>query len=210
MKKIYFLVTSLLLLTGFAAQSQCNNGAAFGTAAAPTTNTTPTTITTCAFGGEFSTITGATAGSTYLFNATGGAGNFITIRQGTPGGTVLGFGIYFANLGNRLGTLILPGALGLLLVITAVMKFVSESQQENFGFWFGAHKWGSFEYGFDDWYSYKFLGANREKPESDRAKAKRLMKEQSKRLEFLAFCDRLNSDPEYRKAYMEASKEVGV
>lgn len=93
MKKIYFLVTSLLLLTGYAAQSQCNNTAAFGIAAAPTFNTTPTTITTCAFAGEYSTITGATAGATYLFNATGGAGNFITIRQGTPGGTVLGFGV---------------------------------------------------------------------------------------------------------------------
>ncbi|NOT51988.1 MAG: T9SS type A sorting domain-containing protein [Chitinophagaceae bacterium] len=93
MKKIYFLVTSLLLITGYAAQSQCTNGSAFGSAVAPTTNTTPTTITTCAFGGEYSTITGATAGSTYLFNATGGAGNFITIRQGTPGGAVLGFGV---------------------------------------------------------------------------------------------------------------------
>ncbi len=92
MKKIYFLVTSLLLLTGFAAQSQCTNGSNFGTVAAPTINTTPTIITTCAFAGEFSTVTGCTAGSTYRFDATGGASNFITIRQGTSGGTVLGFG----------------------------------------------------------------------------------------------------------------------
>lgn len=79
------------MLTGFAAKSQCNNTAQFGTINAPT-GTTPATITTCAFAGEYSTINNCVAGQTYLFSATGGAGNFITIRQGTPGGTVLGFG----------------------------------------------------------------------------------------------------------------------
>lgn len=91
MKKLYFLVFSLLLLTGYAAQSQCNNPSAFGTIAAPT-SPTPITITTCAFAGEYSTVTGCVAGSTYQFAATGGAGNYLTIRQGTPGGAVLGFG----------------------------------------------------------------------------------------------------------------------
>lgn len=91
MKKLYFLLFPILLLTGYAAQSQCNNPSAFGTAVAPT-SPTPITITTCAFGGEYSTVTGCVNGSTYLFNATGGAGNYITIRQGTPGGAVLGFG----------------------------------------------------------------------------------------------------------------------
>lgn len=71
--------------------SQCTNSSAFGTATAPTNNT-PVTITTCAFAGEYSTINSCVAGSTYLFTATGGTGNFITIHQGTPGGTVLGFG----------------------------------------------------------------------------------------------------------------------
>ncbi|HMX85788.1 MAG TPA: T9SS type A sorting domain-containing protein [Saprospiraceae bacterium] len=50
------------------------------------------TITTCAFAGEYSTITSAVAGSTYQFVATGGAGNYITIRQGSPSGTVIGYG----------------------------------------------------------------------------------------------------------------------
>lgn len=91
MKKLYFLLLSFFLTTGFAAMSQCNNGSAFGTANAPTTNA-PVTITTCAFAGEYSTINNCVAGQTYQFTATGGTGNFITIRQGTPGGTVLGFG----------------------------------------------------------------------------------------------------------------------
>ncbi|MBK9939476.1 MAG: proprotein convertase P-domain-containing protein [Chitinophagaceae bacterium] len=91
MKKMYFLLLPLILLTSHVALSQCTNPSAFGTATAPT-NTTPLTITTCAFAGEYSTINGAVAGSTYLFTATGGTGNYITIRQGTPGGTVLGFG----------------------------------------------------------------------------------------------------------------------
>ncbi len=71
--------------------SQCTNASAFGTTTAPTNNTT-VTITTCAFGGEYSTVNSCASGSTYLFNATGGSGNFITIHQGTPGGPVLGFG----------------------------------------------------------------------------------------------------------------------
>ncbi len=81
----------LFLLVAQQVWSQCTNPSAFGTVTAPTNNT-PVTITTCAFGGEYSTINSCSAGSTYLFNATGGAGNYITIHQGTPGGTVLGFG----------------------------------------------------------------------------------------------------------------------
>ncbi len=88
-----FISLSLLafLLTSQAGWSQCSNPSAFGTVTAPTNNT-PVTITTCAFAGEYSTINSCVAGSTYLFSATGGTGNFITIRQGTPGGLVLGFG----------------------------------------------------------------------------------------------------------------------
>ena len=91
MKKMYFLLLPIILMTGHLAISQCTNSSQFGTITAPTNNL-PVTITTCAFGGEFSTINGAIAGSTYQFSATGGTGNFLTIRQGTPGGTVLGFG----------------------------------------------------------------------------------------------------------------------
>jgi hypothetical protein len=73
-------------------QSQCLNGTPFGTVNAPTSDI-PITITTCAFAGEYSTINNCVAGSSYQFNATGGGGNYITIRQGTPNGAVLGFGV---------------------------------------------------------------------------------------------------------------------
>ncbi len=85
------LLIFTLLLIGQAGWSQCTNGSPFGTITAPANNT-PVTITTCAFGGEYSTINSCVSGSTYLFTATGGAGNYITIHQGTPGGLVLGFG----------------------------------------------------------------------------------------------------------------------
>ncbi|MEO7922728.1 MAG: immunoglobulin domain-containing protein [Chitinophagaceae bacterium] len=91
MKKIYFFLFTLTVLTSQLAFSQCTNGSAFGTTNAPTNNV-PVTITTCAFGGEYSTVNNCVAGSTYQFSATGGTGNFLTIHQGTPGGTVLGFG----------------------------------------------------------------------------------------------------------------------
>ena len=79
MKKIYFLVTSLLLLTGFAAKSQCTNTAAFGTFNAPT-SPTPVTMSTCIFGGEYNTINNAVAGQTYTFTGSGGTGNFLTVH----------------------------------------------------------------------------------------------------------------------------------
>ena len=81
----------LCILISFNLFSQCNNGSSYGSAIAPT-NSAPVTITTCAFAGEYSTITSAVAGSTYQFVATGGAGNYITIRQGSPSGTVIGYG----------------------------------------------------------------------------------------------------------------------
>jgi hypothetical protein len=70
---------------------QCTNTSSYGSATAPLTQT-PVTITTCAFPGEYSTINGCVAGSSYVFTATGGTGNYITIHQGTPGGAVLGYG----------------------------------------------------------------------------------------------------------------------
>nr|MBK9652414.1 hypothetical protein [Bacteroidota bacterium] len=70
---------------------QCTNGSAFGSGAAPSDGLS-TTLTTCAFGGEYSTITGVAAATFYTSSATGGAGNYITIHEGTPGGPVIAFG----------------------------------------------------------------------------------------------------------------------
>lgn len=91
MKKVLFFLAPLLFLMAYSTFSQCTNGTQFGTITAPTVPGV-VTITTCAFGGEYSTINTCSAGSTYQFAASGGTGNYITIRQATPGGAVLGFG----------------------------------------------------------------------------------------------------------------------
>ncbi len=91
MKKIYFLLFSLMLLTGYEAQSQCTNASSFGSAVAPTT-ATPVTISTCSFQQEYSTITSVVAGNVYV--VTGNiAGTFITMHYNTPSGTVVAAGV---------------------------------------------------------------------------------------------------------------------
>ncbi len=72
-----------------AASNQCNNATAFGTITAPTTGTV--TISTCSFQAEYSTLNGVQASTVYRL--TGSAANtFITVRQGTSGGTVIASG----------------------------------------------------------------------------------------------------------------------
>jgi hypothetical protein len=98
MKKLYFLVFSLLLLTGYSAQSQCTFTSAFGTATIPANNNI-VTISTCSFAGEFSTINGAVNGQTLRFTSSV-ATDFITIHSGTSNGPVVAFGttpLSFAN-----------------------------------------------------------------------------------------------------------------
>jgi hypothetical protein len=98
MKKLYFLVFSLLLLTGYSAQSQCTFTSAFGTATIPANNSI-VTISTCSFAGEFSTINGAVNGQTLNFTSSV-ATDFITIHSGTSNGPVVAFGttpLSFAN-----------------------------------------------------------------------------------------------------------------
>ncbi len=68
----------------------CNNTAAFGTITAPSTPT-PVNISTCNYAGEYATINSAVAGRTYVFTSSV-ATDYLTVRQGTPGGTVLGCG----------------------------------------------------------------------------------------------------------------------
>lgn len=98
MKKLYFLLVPILLLTGYAAQSQCNFASAFGTATINPAGAV-VTISTCSFAGEYSTINGAVNGQTLQFTSSV-ATDWITIRSGTPGGAVLAFGqtpLTFAN-----------------------------------------------------------------------------------------------------------------
>ncbi len=77
---------------GMTAVAQCTNGSAFGSGVAPTTPSSPVTLTGCAYAGEYSTITSVVAGSNYTVIGTGGAGNYLTVRHTTVGGTVVVFG----------------------------------------------------------------------------------------------------------------------
>ena len=82
--------TSTVTCTSCAAPpSGCTNILSFGSATAPTTNTT-LTISTCQDQDEYSTISSIVSGSTYIFNYS--AGGYITVRSGTYNGTVVASG----------------------------------------------------------------------------------------------------------------------
>ncbi len=70
----------------------CTNTNGFGLATAPSAGAGPLTISTCTFAGEYSTVNDVAGATNYQSESTGGAGNFITIRQGTSGGPVIAFG----------------------------------------------------------------------------------------------------------------------
>ena len=80
MKKLYKFLTAIAIL-GFSygqINAQCISPSAFGSGTANSTGTV--TLTTCAFAGEYSTVT-VTLATSYIFNSTGGNGNFITITD---------------------------------------------------------------------------------------------------------------------------------
>ena len=84
------LFVAVLSVLAFAnnANAQCTSATSFGGGAASPCGGA-VTLTTCAFGGEFSPFNNPAVGATYQFTGTGGSGNFLTIRQGA---TVLAFG----------------------------------------------------------------------------------------------------------------------
>ena len=86
--KIQSLLTALLLLVG-AANSQCVMTSAYGTATAPTT-AGAINISTCSFWGEYSTINGVQAATTYICTVTGPG--YVTITEGSPSGPIIAFG----------------------------------------------------------------------------------------------------------------------
>jgi len=71
-------------------QAQCNNLSSYGSAVAPAAGIT-TTITTCQYASEYATITGAVAGNSYTSTSSVST-DWITVRQGSPGGPVRAFG----------------------------------------------------------------------------------------------------------------------
>ncbi|MFY7669285.1 MAG: hypothetical protein ACOVQG_11095, partial [Crocinitomicaceae bacterium] len=67
----------------------CANTSSFGTATAPTSNTT-TTISSCNYQTEYSTINSIVAGNTYSLNSS--CGGFVTIHSGANNGPVVASG----------------------------------------------------------------------------------------------------------------------
>lgn len=89
MKKLLYLLLLLTPTIFTNSWSQCVNGSAFGTATAPT-GTTTTTISTCSYQTEYSTLNSILAGNTYeLDNDCGG---YITVYSGSNGGTLIANG----------------------------------------------------------------------------------------------------------------------
>jgi hypothetical protein len=78
----------IILLNGFMAFSSgnCTNTSSWGTAAAPTTNTS-VTISTCNYQTEYSTITNIVAGNTYVL--TSDCGGYVTVHSGSNSGTIV-------------------------------------------------------------------------------------------------------------------------
>jgi hypothetical protein len=81
-----------LLINNYNVVAQCTNGTAYATAIAPTTGTTQ--ISTCSYQSEYSTINGIQAATIYSCDYTLSAlsNGYITIREGTPTGPVVGSG----------------------------------------------------------------------------------------------------------------------
>jgi len=67
----------------------CTNTSSFGSATALTTNA-PTTISSCNFQSEYSTISGIVAGNTYSLGSS--CGGYVTIHSGTYNGPVVASG----------------------------------------------------------------------------------------------------------------------
>ena len=88
--KIIFLIGVFGVLFTGESVGQCNNTTAWLTNNAPTAGNS-LSLTTCLFGGEYTTVTAVAASSFYTATSSVGT-DFITIREGTPGGTVIASG----------------------------------------------------------------------------------------------------------------------
>jgi hypothetical protein len=93
--KIYAYLASLsvmatMLLNGVS-HAQCTNAFDFGIATAPTVGAPLTTISTCSYLSEYSTLNFVDAATIYQCAIL--TGGYITIRQGTPTGPVIASGV---------------------------------------------------------------------------------------------------------------------
>lgn len=90
MKNFYLLLLlSLLAVWSENTHAQCSGGSSFSTVAAPT-GATATTISSCNWAGDYNTITGVVAGSSYTLTVSPAA--CITVHSGSPTGPVVAFG----------------------------------------------------------------------------------------------------------------------
>jgi hypothetical protein len=88
-----FIPALFILFTVFlpaAGKSQCNNTTPYGTANAPAP--TMTSYIYCQYAGEYGTWNGLVAAGQYTVSSTM-ATDYLTVRQGTPGGPVLASGV---------------------------------------------------------------------------------------------------------------------
>lgn len=86
------MLAFLLGLVANGSMGQCNNTTPYpiGGITAPAPGNT-VTLTTCQYASEYATVTGVAAGNAYQSNSSI-ATDYITVRQGTPGGPVIAFG----------------------------------------------------------------------------------------------------------------------
>lgn len=88
---ISFLLV-LVILTKKEVVAQCNNTNASGIVTAPSPGNT-VQINACAFAGDYSTINGISASTSYtLTSSSTPLTDYFTVRQGTPGGNVIAYG----------------------------------------------------------------------------------------------------------------------
>jgi gliding motility-associated-like protein len=88
MKKL--LLALFLSVSTIFASSQCANTSSWGSGNAPTTVGSTTTLSTCSYQSEYSTVNSVVAGDTYSINNT--AGGCVTIHSGSATGPVVAFG----------------------------------------------------------------------------------------------------------------------
>jgi hypothetical protein len=97
------LLIRIVLIACFGkAAAQCYNANAYGSANAPAPGVT-VQVTTCNYGGEYATINNAVAGQVYRSTSSIGS-DYFTVRQGSPGGSVVAAGLtplnWFASVGG--------------------------------------------------------------------------------------------------------------
>lgn len=94
------LVAAALAAVTSPLSAQCSNTSQYPSTTIPINPSGAwTTITTCNFSGEYSVLSGAVAGQQLEFDSSI-ATDFVTIRSGSPGGAVLGFGTQPLSVAN--------------------------------------------------------------------------------------------------------------